>query len=60
MKRTQAILQVAITLSLARAFDWQRHPNAHQQKRQDAFIRQAEKIVIEIETAMIDFRWEPE
>jgi hypothetical protein len=55
--RDTTIRAVAMTLSVARGQEWQDFPTARQVLRQARFEELAEKIVTQVETGMLDFRW---
>jgi hypothetical protein len=55
--RDTTIRIVAMMLSLARGQKWQAFPTARQVLRQARFEELAEKIVAQVETGMLDFRW---
>ena len=55
--RDTTIRAVAMMLSLARGQKWHDFPTARQVLRQARFEELAEKIVTQVESGMLDFRW---
>ena len=55
--RDTTIRAVAMMLSVARGQKWQDFPTARQVLRQARFEELAEKIVTQVESGMLDFRW---
>lgn len=60
MTRHEGIKALARTWARLDGYEWQRHPNMIQGRKQSSYETKAAKAMVVVEAAMEDFQWKSE